>query len=277
MIEKTINNIIEDSLKNFYRLSIQISLNGLSFCVLDTIGKKIVKAAQIKFKKELSPPLVLEELRRLLEKNKLDQSAFTEVIVIHRNHLFNLVPKPMFDESELANYLKFNTRILVTDQVAHDDFENIEMVNVYVPFMNINNYIYDLFGEFVYKHHGTVLIQSLMAIHTRKELVCYVHLEDQQMDITIISNKKLLYFNCFDYSSDDDFLYYLLFTFEQLELDTETLQLKLFGDIDEDTPLYDLCAQYVRQPSIMKTTNVTHALEDTPESEKIDFTLLNAL
>ncbi len=277
MTEKTNNNTIEDYLKDYCRLSIQISLNGLSFCVLDTISNKIIDAQRVQFTKELPPDLVLKELRQLLEKNQIDHSVFLDVVVVHRNHLFSLVPKPMFDVSELANYLKFNVRILANDQLAHDEFENLEMVNVYVPFMNINNYIYDLFGEFVYKHHGTVMIQSLMGIHTRKELVCYVHLANMQMDVTVISNKKLLFFNCFDNGSDEDFLYYLLFTFEQLQLDPETIPLKLFGEIDEDDSLYLLCHQYVRHLSIMKTTNVTHALEVNSESESIDFTLINAL
>ncbi|TFG75614.1 MAG: DUF3822 family protein [Flavobacteriales bacterium] len=277
MTEKTNNNTIEDYLKDYCRLSIQISLNGLSFCVLDTISNKIIDAQRVQFTKELPPDLVLKELRQLLEKNQIDHSVFLDVVVVHRNHLFSLVPKPMFDVSELANYLKFNVRILTNDQLAHDEFENLEMANVYVPFMNINNYIYDLFGEFVYKHHGTVMIQSLMGIHTRKELVCYVHLSNRQMDVTVISNKKLLFFNCFENGSDEDFLYYLLFTFEQLQLDPETIPLKLFGEIAEDDSLYLLCYQYVRHLSIMKTTNVTHALEVTPESENIDFTLINAL
>ncbi len=83
---------------------------------------------------------------------------FSEVIIVHRNDLFSLVPKVLFDPNELANYLKFNTKILANDLLEYDEIQAYEMVNVYIPFVNINNFIYDQFGDFEFKHHSTVLV-----------------------------------------------------------------------------------------------------------------------
>ncbi len=275
MTRKAINNSSE---KNFYRLSIQISLNGLSFCVLDTIANTVMASEQVIFHKELTPFQVLGELEQLFKKNVIQKTEFSEVVVIHRNNLFSLVPRAMFKTDELANYLKFNAKILANDHIAYDEIDGHELINVYVPFVNINNYIYDLFGEFIYKHHGTVMVQSLLNEQgTGKMLpVCYVHLSEQQLDITVVANKKLLLFNHFQYATQEDFLYYLLFTLEQLKLDPETVQLRLFGELDEGHRLYELSYEYVKNVAIFVPSKNAD-LMGIADRESIDFTVLNAL
>nr|WP_236262908.1 DUF3822 family protein [Aggregatimonas sangjinii] len=262
---------------DFYRLSIQISLNGLSFCMLDTVSHTVISSEHVLFHKELTPYQVLEELKQLVEKNNIQKTAFSEVVVIHRNNLFTLVPKPLFHADELANYLKFNAKILANDHIAHDEIEGYELMNVYVPFVNINNYLYGLFGEFVYKHHGTVMVQSLLSEQGSGESpICYAHLSEQQLDITVVAGQKLQLFNNFDYSTQEDFLYYLLFTLEQLKLNPETIKLRLFGEVEENDTIYKLCYDYIKNIAIFTPTHNAELLAAV-DQESIDFTVLNAL
>jgi hypothetical protein len=262
---------------SYTKLSIQISLNGLSFCVLDSISNTIIKQESTTFSEELIPFQVLKKLKEVLEKNEIDKMSFSDVTIIHRNTLFNLIPKALFDEKEVANYLKFNTKILANDLIAYDEILNFDIINVYVPFVNINNYIYELFGEFVFQHNGTVLIQSLLNnFDGGKEPVCYVHVLEQQLDITVIANKKLLFYNSFNFSTKEDFIYYVLFVIEQLKLDAETLKLKLFGNIEEDDQLFNVCFKYVRNVSVFVPSNLSY-LMDIDHHKSIDFTTLSAL
>ena len=277
MTKNRSNTIIENTSSEYHKLSIQVSLNGLSFCVLDTIGNTIQLSKTVNFGKELSPYEVQKELKELFRENRIQNFQFSEVIVIHRNNLFSLVPKALFDEKELANYLKFNAKILANDLLAYDEIESYDMVNVYVPFVNINNYIYDLFGEFEFMHNGTILVQTLLNTHNNgNESVCYVHVADQQMDVTVLSQKKLVLYNSFQYHTKEDFIYYLLFMLEQLKLNTETIKVRLFGDIDEEDDVFTICYQYIHHVSIFIPSSASYHLDD-PEKEAIDFTVLNAL
>jgi hypothetical protein len=277
MTKKENNNSLENAIENYHKLSIQVSLNGLSFCVLDSIANTVVHSQHVNFGKELSPYEVQKELKELLREHRVLDYGFSEVVVIHRNNLFSMVPKALFDKNELANYLKFNAKILANDLIAYDELESYDMVNVYVPFININNYIYDLFGEFEFKHNGTVLVQTLLNIHSNgNEAVCYVHVAEQQMEITVLNQKKLLCYNSFNFITKEDFIYYLLFTMEQLKLEPETVKLRLFGTITEEDPLYAICYEYVQNISIFIPTSQVEAQEET-STDTIDFTLLNAL
>ena len=276
MTEKTSDTTVNKIAKEFNKLSIQVSLNGLSFCILDTVGNTILHSERIVFEKERTPYGLHKGLVALFKKHDLTKKKFSEVIVVHRNNLFSLVPKSLFDVDELANYLKFNTKMLANDHIAYDELEHNDMVNVYVPFVNINNYIYELFGEFTFKHNGTVMIESLLnGKNTTKEPICYVYVADQQMDITVIAQKKIVIFNSFDYTTKEDFIYYLLFTLEQLNLDTETVILKMFGEIEEGDDIYTICYQYVKHISIFIPSASFLPLDLNTES--IDFTVLSSL
>lgn len=274
---KKVNNNPEETSQDFLKLSIQVSLNGLSFCILDTIKNTVLLSEKKTFDITLTPYNLLKEVKDLFKEHSISQKEFSEVIVIHQNKLFGLVPKPLFNEEELPNYIKFNAKILASDHIDFDEIASYDMVNVYVPFVNINNYIYELFGDFIFKHVGTVLIESLLKIHTNgKNPVCYVHVSEKNMDVVVISQKRLLLYNSFSFDTKEDFLYYLIFTLEQLNLDAESVILRLFGSIEEDDEIYKLCYQYIRHISIFVPTSVSHLFMDA-KSENIDFSILNSL
>lgn len=276
MTEKT-TNIAKENLENtFKKLSIQVGLNGLSFCVFDTISNTILASEKVTFKTTSTPYLVLKELKSVLNEHTAIGNNFSEVVVIHKNGLFSLVPKTLFNKEELPNYLKFNAKIMASDQIVYDEIAHHDIVNVYVPFTNVNNYVFELFGEFEFKHSGTILIETLLT-QTRNSTdpICYVQVSEKEMEIVVITEKKLQLYNHFEYGNKEDFLYYLLFTLEQLQVDLEKVQLKLFGTIEEGDPIYELCYRYVKHISVFVPFNASYAAEQ--DAQAIDFTVLSSL
>ncbi|AIM61378.1 hypothetical protein KLA_04661 [Cellulophaga geojensis KL-A] len=275
MTEKQKNNTL-DTTSNYKKLSIQISLNGLSFCVVDTLDNTVLLSKRKVFDTELDPLELEKELVGMFKEHNVTSESYTEVIATHRNTLFCFVPKPLFVEEEAHNYLKYNTKVLATDLIANDEITNFDIVNVFVPLVNINNYIYDLFGDFTYKHSSSIITSSLLNANTNNEITCYVYASEKQMDIVIIDKKKLLLFNSFEYLTTEDFLYYLLFTCEQLKLNNETVLIRLFGDIEEDGTIYKNCYNHFKNICVYAPDNSTFQLGDYTK-KNIDFTVLNAL
>ncbi len=220
---------------------------------------------------------MLKELKDKLSKQGQVGKNFSEVVVIHKNNMFSLVPKPLFNKEELPNYLKFNAKIMANDLIAFDEIPNQEIVNVYVPYTNVNNYIFELFGEFEFKHSGTVLINTLLNQNrTTSEPICYVQVSEREMEMMVMSDKKLLFYNQFEYGNKEDFLYYLLFSLEQLQINLETVSLKLFGVVEEGDPIYELCYQYIKNVSVFVPSNPSFPV-DQLENEGIDFSILSSL
>ncbi len=276
MTKKEINKDLSATENSYHKLSIQVSLNGLSFCILDTIANALTLSHSLPFKREVSPFELHKEIKQSFKDEGVLEYSFSEVIAIHRNALFSLVPQPLFDEDQLPNYLKYNAKILASDHLDFDVITGLEAVNVYVPFANVNNFLYDLFGEFEFKHSGTVLLETLIKLpSSRQGTISYLHLAESQMDLVVFSNKKLLFYNSFAISSVEDVLYFLLFSLEQLDLDPESLKLRLLGEVSEEDRVYEFCAEYFENVALFLPTDTTLPLSG--QEEGIDFTLINAL
>ena len=143
-------------------LSIQINLSGLSFCIINQGDRNIEFLQDIPFGKKCTPFEVLEQLKSALDDNPIFKTDFDDVTIIYQNELSNLVPKELFNENNCADYLKFNAKILKSDFISFDILKTEDTVNVYVPLVNINNFIFERFGEFEYKHASTVFIDTTL-------------------------------------------------------------------------------------------------------------------
>lgn len=254
-------------------LSIQISLSGLSFCILQRETHTISALKHFNFEKKLNPLEVLDQLTHLFNTEDALQYTYSKVNVIHVNDLSTLVPKPLFNEDCLADYLKFNSKILKSDFIAFDEITTNDCFNVYVPYININNFIYDKFGSFTYKHFSTILIERILSIEKNTDDVkLYTNVNLTHFEIIVVVKGKLTLYNTFEYTTKEDFIYYILFTAEQLHLNPETLNLILIGNVLKDDDLYKIAYKYIRNVSFGKQLDIYNYTE-IPKTNYSNFTL----
>ena len=250
--KKTINKNIEVTSKR--KLSIQFSLDGFSFCTTNTHNEVIEFSSYSFSKTKNSPELILEKLQDIFKKEKSLQYDFETVTVIHQNNLNTLVPNEYFKKDALKSYLKYSIKTIATDLITFDELDFMNSKNVYVPYVNINNFLFQNFGEFEYKHYSSVLLEKLFSIATN-DICCYIHVSKSTFDIVIIKNSNLQFFNIFEYKTKEDFMYYVLFTLEQLELSTEETLVTVLGDMEEDSDLFRLMYTYIRNIDFLSSKN----------------------
>ncbi|WP_281765768.1 DUF3822 family protein [Neptunitalea lumnitzerae] len=268
--------------KTYKALSIQISLNGLSFCIHNTLANTIEELRSFDFSKQNSnnPELLLNEVKQIIEATEILQQDFDSLKVIYVNHLSAFVPNAVFDEEHLAEYLKYNIKILTTDFITYDKIESSELVNVYIPFVNVNNFFLDWFGQFDYEHFATILVSKLVNLskNTDKENV-YIHLTGKdEFQIIVIKQKKLIFYNNFKYQSKEDFIYYLLFVYEQLELNPELIPTTFIAAVDKEHPLFNIAYTYIRNVAIYKEKPLFEKYLNMSANEILNnFALINIL
>ena len=101
LMAQTINTL--NKLTNI-ELSIQLSLSGLSFCILQRDTNTIVSLKEIRFDKKVNPIELLDKLKHTFNTESILQNSFKKVIVLHDNELSTEVPKSLFNEDFLADY-----------------------------------------------------------------------------------------------------------------------------------------------------------------------------
>ncbi len=263
---------------NNNHLSIQFSLDGFSFCILDKDNNTFIALHDYSFNEvNNTPQKLLENISSIFKEEGLLQKKYHTVNISHVNDLSTLVPKPLFDEERLSDYVKFNTKVLATDYLVYDEIKNLDIANVFIPYVNVNNFLIDQFGEFEYKHYASVLIESLLGIY-KYSLVphMFAHIMDDHFEIIVIADKKLQLYNTFRFTAKEDFIYYILFTAEQLKLNPEKFELMLLGRIEKEDELYEIAYKYVRNVSLIENRSKYSFDDQITESDKRTyFTLLN--
>ncbi|MGY0408125.1 MAG: DUF3822 family protein [Polaribacter sp.] len=238
------------------KLSIQFNLDGFSFCIQDKRTQKDIYFREYKFEEtQPTPEHLLTKIEYIFKTDTHLQEDFSSMLVIHQNNLNTLVPNVFFDEQKLKSYLNFNIKTLATDFITFDGLEPIEAKNVYVPFVNINNYLFQNFGEFTYQHHISIFIKKLLQQVKTDAKTMYVNVSKTTMDVVVLENKKLLLANTFSYTSKEDFLYYILFIAEQLQLNTAAFLLYLSGEITLDSATHKILYQYIKNVYFMESKN----------------------
>ncbi|MDI5951086.1 DUF3822 family protein [Flavobacterium yafengii] len=238
--------------KKYKKLSIQVSLTGLSFCCFDTLNNTVTSFNEVHFDTFHKATKIEDLFADAFREHPELKDSYDEILVIHNNNLSTFVPEPLFDENFLGSYLQYNTKVFETDFFAFDEISNYQMNAVYIPYVNINNFFIDQFGAFDYKHANSILVSKLLiASKNKDEKKMFVHINTGHFEIIVVQNQKLLLFNSFDYNTPEDFLYYILFTAEQLNLNPENFPLELIGNIDTESDYYKIAYKYIRNVSLI--------------------------
>ncbi len=249
--QKTIQKKNRIDLTSNIKLSIHISLNGLSFSVVDLITGDISFYKRHVFKKKSTPKNLLKELKKYFKEIPELNNIFSSVKIIHYNNISTIVPEVVFDKNNALSYLKFNSQILQNDYVACDKIFNNECVNVYIPYVNINNFIFKKFNSFIYNHYSSIILEEVKSNEknsTKPSL--YLNIDLNHLEIIYFENNKLVFYNTFNYSLKEDVIYYLLFTIDQLKLNPEKIPLIISGTISVDDEYYEIIYKYIRNVSL---------------------------
>ena len=248
--QKTIQKKTRIEKTSNIKLSIHISLNGLSFCIIDLISNEIDFLRTYSLSKNTTPKELLKTLKKGFKENNELSNSFSSVKIIHYNNLSTVVPEPLFDKNNALSYLKFNSKILQNDYAAYDEIFNNECVNVYIPYVNINNYIFKMFDSFVYNHYSSIILEKVK-LNEKNTITpsLYLNINSNHMELIYFVKNKLTFYNRFDFNTKEDIIYYLLFTIDQLKLNPEEIPLVITGNISEDDDNYKIIYEYIRNVS----------------------------
>jgi len=237
-----------------YRLSIQLSLDGFSFCVLDAERNKYIVLESYVFYDIKDEVSLCDEISKLVEQISWIQRPFKSVSIIYSNGKSTLIPVPLFDRDNLDVYANFNFPVNEGDEVAYDKLKTLESCNIYTLPVCIKEKLTELFSGCKIFHFSSMLIESLLIRYKNQNInnTVFANVHSTHFDITVIDGEKLVFYNSFNYRSEEDFIYYLIFVLEQLKLNPEEVKLILLGEIQKRSMVYDLLYKYIRNVSFGK-------------------------
>ena len=255
-------------------LIIKLGSYGVTLVISDNLGN-IIEFNQKEFKDYVEDSYLTENLELFIKESDINISNIINVELIVCNKLSSIVPKNLFEEKLSLDYLKFNSKLLKDDYPANDMIEEIGAVNVYLPYINVNNYLIEKFGSFNYYHYSTILIKKLIKHNSSKDLALYANIELNNFQVLILKNRKLIYYNNFDIEEKEDILYFILFVMEQNKIDCNNDKLLLLGDIHKESDKYKLLIKFINNIEIMDFVEINKSkTKNIDNNSKVDYLLI---
>lgn len=245
--------------KTYKKLSFEVAPTGLSFCVIDMLSQQIVLYKNY----EIDTKQVVEEaLWKIFVENPILAERYDEIVVLHNSNLNTFVPTSLFDPNHLGSYIQYDCKVFETDYFAYDYLDTYELNNVFIPYTEINNYLLDHYDTFDYKNCNSIFVKKTLDYSKNKDFKqVWVHFQKDRFEIVVTKNQQLLLFNTFLYQTLEDFIYYLLFTFEQLQLNPEVVPLQFVGAISEENEFFKIAYRYIRNCSILDVGQLAATLK----------------
>jgi hypothetical protein len=232
------NNIksstFDSSLSEKYSLTVQIGLKKFSYSIIDSFNNNVEYFNTFKTDDNIIDIINNETFLKL---------NFKSSLVIFTDFPSTLVPAEIFNKEITKEILEFTTDTY--DIIKSDFISKINGYLIYTIPSVMNDISFTFFPHAKQKAKQSILIDHFSS-YINKDDSSYLNVSDNNINLTIFRNNKLIFHNAFMCASKEDILYYILFTFEQLKLDTETIQLYLYGEINKGDENYKILYEYIR-------------------------------
>lgn len=248
---------LEPKASKYYKLSIQLSLDGFSFCIYDKSRNKYSGLEVYAFQ-DVSNYIVLNALLKdLIPKIEWLKNEFEQTAIIFETPVSTFIPEPLFDKQHINDYLKFNHTVEIDYTIKNDYLPLLDAENIWALPLNIFTTLSASFPQANIYHHASSLIETLL-MHNKNlgaEEIVFVNVRKNWLDMVVLKGNGLLFFNSFQYKSKEDFIYYLIYVLEQLNLNPEKIDVTLIGEIDKISSVYEMTFKYVRNISFGRRNN----------------------
>ncbi len=239
-------------------LLLQLSTNGLTFSIFNTGLNKFlsIESAMIAEVNRLAD--IADLLHDFFKNHEILPHPFASVKIFHESNKSTLIPSPLFDPAEKDSFSKFNFVIEEYESVIFDQLKYSDAFLLYTFPDPLTKVAEECFPGHLHYSHSGAFIESLLILNKNKNgrTRLYVNVRKTHLDILILDGGRLIFFNTFNYKSKEDFIYFVIFVIEQLQLNPEEVELVLSGMLERNSGLYGTIYKYIRnvtfQPAIEK-------------------------
>lgn len=254
----TLNQTIKDEKFNVdfiaqYNLSMQVSRELFRVCVTDTQTNRCLLLEDYQFKNLNSNTALLKQLEDIFESHSVLQAGFWKSIKLGiKNKNFSLVPDSLFEKEFAKDYLSINCTVSGKEVYYHKQ-KTTETVNIFSADKEIVEWFKAKYPHKNVKvfHFTSPIIEGVMIDGKLKdERSLFVVCEKTSLTILVKTENQLEFCNSFNYFTPEDFVYYVMFVFDQLKLNPEETPVVLWGEVQADSPIYNKLYKYIRNISL---------------------------
>lgn len=237
------NTYNADKVSN-YILSILLSQNGLSFSIRDNLTNSFIHLEHLP---EINCFQNFNSVKKVIREKLESKAKYREVHMVIDDPRVTVVPMPYAGEEANQRFFNLNYSRAADENLVSFYHDQMELTSVFPVREEIQKYFKSTFSELRILHICDAALWNALTYHNTTAGQFTVIVQKSSFYLIGVQNDKLLISTHFEYSSDDDFLFFLLNSFKQFEFSQYDTKIYLTGEIDSGSPLVEKLKKFVVQ------------------------------
>lgn len=249
-----INSIDESfdlKLASEYHLSIQIGLDGFSFCILDIHRNKYIVFRHI--------PLIVGKLQFLTRKietifdqEEMLNASYQSVSISYSTNKATLLPKEYSAPDHFVDVANLTNDISRSEDIQAEDIPGFNFQLVYSFPKELMTLLNRKFTDFQFRHKSIPLLESAMNQRSEKKNTLLLNFEKKYIRMIALKGSQIALYNSFYFKNESDFLYYTLNICHNLQFDPELDEIRIGGYVADDSGYVRQLKKYLGNVQFLK-------------------------
>jgi len=239
-----VDETFDSSQSASYHLSIQIEPDRLSFCVVNTVVKKYVVLRSYPLTIVSPQSSIVSASRTVFENDEMLRLNYKSCSHLWVSPRYTFVPEHLFSPSEAEQFLTFNQGALAGEQPLSHHSRAAQAHHVFSCPDGLMILLRMYHPHIHFIHHSKPFIESVVA-ETQTGMAIYFY--SGWLDIVVVKNKKMLFYNSFQINAPADSVYYLVGVANMFDIPLLSTSLMCAGNLKQMPPEIAILKNYVGQ------------------------------
>ncbi len=257
-----VDETFDINLTSEYFLSIQVSLDGFSFSILDSIQNKVVYLySQDTFTSE--PDFHLKKVKSVFDETDVLGFPYKKIRIYYSSpEKTTLVPPEIFRPEQLPDFYNITFGIDDRNEIRHSFIQSLDNYAIFGINKLLLSFLKEKYPEIEIQNE---LVLSGYRLQNEKKAIM-IRILRKKMEI-IVTSPKISFYNSFSYEGENDMLYYILGVAKNMEEQPEIVILD--GLVNKHSEIYHRVRQYFNHVSIMgynSNVNYSYLIDRLPDA-----------
>ena len=226
-------------------LRMVVGINGVSLLAKNGSKALALKSWQLSGT-DIDFQAIESELRMIFGAERLLDLPFGSKICALASPASTLVPRRLFDPTNLGQYFKLLLREGAERSYGFEKLEEFDCYFVWAAEQGLVHFCQQYFPSETIVHQVPSLLRAYWQLAPAEGYAVFANLRGQKVQIAVFERQNLVFFNAFDFTKPNDLLYFVLLAYKQFELNPLEIPLTLSGTLLEDSEIFRLLLRYVR-------------------------------
>ncbi len=237
-----------------YHMSIRVSPNGLSFCILNTVNQKYIALKHYPLPAPDKGEPLSGRLRKTIEQDEFLRKEYKSRAVMIVSYKSTLVPAPLYEASAGETYFRFNHELEDHEQVRANRIKGLDAWNLFTVPEDLQELFGEHFADTGIFHQVTPFLDNIVRHQAPKEArpAMFANVHDEFFDLAVFREQNPVLVNSFYYRQVNDLVYFILYTLKTMKADPSVTPLTLMGKVNPESSLLQSLRRYVKNITLAK-------------------------